>query len=72
VLAIEGRFLLTLSETGDALVLTLSETGLTFAETCSQSGAAGAPWMRLVQIALQDTRPAQMGRPAAMSLAVIS
>ena len=42
VLAIEGRFLLTLSETGDALVLTLSETGLTLAETCSQSGAAGA------------------------------
>jgi hypothetical protein len=44
VLAIEGRFLLTLSETGDALVLTLSETGLTFGETCSQSGAAGADY----------------------------
>src|SRR4051794_19125217 len=33
VLAIERRFLLTLNETGDALVLALSETGLTFAET---------------------------------------
>jgi hypothetical protein len=30
VLAIEGHFLLTLNETGDALVLALSETGLTF------------------------------------------
>ena len=30
VLAIEGRFLLTLAETGDTLVLTFGETGLTF------------------------------------------
>jgi hypothetical protein len=40
VLAIEGYFLLTLAETGEALVLTLSETGLTFAETYSQSRPA--------------------------------
>jgi hypothetical protein len=40
VLAIEGRFLLTLNETGDAIVLTLGETGLTLAETYSQSRTA--------------------------------
>src|SRR3954452_23919716 len=39
VLAIEGRFLLTLSETGDGLVLTFGETGLTLTETHSQSAA---------------------------------
>jgi hypothetical protein len=42
VLAIEGRFLLTLSETGEALVLTLSETGLTLAETYPQSRMVGS------------------------------
>jgi hypothetical protein len=42
VLAIEGRFLLTLAETGDALVLTLNETGPTLGETRSQSRTTGS------------------------------
>jgi hypothetical protein len=48
VLAIEGRFLLTLAETGDALVLTFGETGLTLTETYSQSAAACSLWMTWV------------------------